>query len=148
MKNLIFLLVTIILPFLNSCTVNEETLTWENYSLNAEKQREFQESLLLDLSHARSEDFDATVSITKSKIENIEGTFYLRTFYNNGFVSTTLLREDNNEEENPDTTLEIGGTTCTSSSCSESGGCMPKLNGYCSPCSLGTKDCTRSSKLP
>ncbi|QAA82081.1 hypothetical protein EI546_10270 [Aequorivita sp. H23M31] len=150
MKNFILLLLVIFsFPFLNSCTVKDENLVLENYSLKAEKQREFQKSLLIGLRHARSEDFHGKVDITESRIENIEGIFYLRTFYNNGFVSTTLLKKggDDDDMEETDTSLEIIGTTCTSSSCAGSGGCMPKLNGYCTPCTLGTKDCTRSTGL-
>lgn len=151
MKNLICLLiVTVTFPFLNSCTIQDENLVWGDYSLNAEKQSEIQESLLIDFKNSRSEDFDSNVKITESKIERIEGIFYLRTFYNNGFVSTSLLKRENEENESEDIggTLEYGKVTCTSSSCHSGSGCMPKLNGDCTDCNSGSKDCTRSASLP
>lgn len=147
MKNLILLLiVTLTLPFLNSCTDNDENLASGVYSLDAKEQKEFQKFLLIDLRHARPQDFDAEVKITESKIENIDGIFYLRTFFNNNFVSTTLLRisEDNgNSGLGKRFTTLPNGITCTSSSCHSGSGCTPKQNGDCTDCNSGSKDCTR-----
>lgn len=153
MKNLVLLFILVMFPFLNSCTVNDENLTLENYSLDSQKQREFQKFLLIDLKHARPEDFDSSVKITKSKIEKIDGIFYLRTSFSNNFVSTTLLRIS---EENGDSnfnqrfvtaSFEVAEVTCTSSLCTSGSGCIPKWNGDCSDCTTGSKDCTRSSSL-
>ncbi|MGB3344682.1 MAG: hypothetical protein WBA61_12305 [Aequorivita sp.] len=146
MKNMILLLiVTLTLPLLNSCTVKDRNLDSGDYSLDAKEQSEFQKSLLINLQHARPQDFDADVKITESKIENIDGIFYLRTFFNNNFVSTTLLRIS---EDNGSLGMRIDplpyGITCTSSSCHSGSGCTPKLNGDCTDCNSGSKDCTRS----
>ena len=89
-----------------------------------------------------SEYFNTTVVVSKSEILKIDDHLYLRTYYNNDFVSTTLLNTKSNVEVELRTLSTARTTTCTSKACASGGGCIPDtFTIYCKPCNRGAKDC-------
>jgi hypothetical protein len=93
-----------------------------------------------------SEYFNTTVVVSKSEILKIDDHLYLRTYYNNDFVSTTLLNTKSNVEVELRTLSTARTTTCTSKACASGGGCIPDtFTIYCKPCNRGAKDCVRTT---
>lgn len=78
-----------------------------------------------------------------TKIISINGLPYLRSYSDDGYVSTTGL-ETVYSKERGGITLKTRGITCTTQSCSNNQGCVPHSNGIeCTRCGISS-DCTKS----
>lgn len=115
-----------------------------NFTIPMDKVKEIQKNILSNLTIV-NKDFKSSVIIVKTSLfKNSDDYYFLRTEFNNGYVSTSLLPVTSNKNARV-LVAEAPVTTCTSTSCSSGGGCQPQIDGYCSACSKGTKDCTRST---
>lgn len=102
--------------------------------MNDEVIKTFQKELLNNLISADSTNF-IDASVNNFSLEYDEGNFTLKTFYTNGYASTSSLEEVNKA-------LVVVGTSCASKSCSNSDTqCQPKGR-KCTSC-IG--DCTRTT---
>ena len=78
------------------------------------------------------------VTITSTKLNKTDDMYYLSMYHGDG-VTNTLLKVENGN------TLKYGKVSCTSDSCAHSGGCLPDPRGdRCTPCTRGTKDCSKT----
>lgn len=119
------------------------TLSVGDFSITKDNAEKIQTDLLISLKGA-NKDFDKPVVITETTLlKNKDNNYLLRTQYDNGYTSTTLLSVATNRGGR--VSAVVAKTSCTSTSCSSGGGCQPEINGYCSACSKGTKDCTRTT---
>ena len=131
-----------------SCTTANKSkyLEFEDSKLEVQEKQDFESDLLGNLKTIMSEDFNTTVVVSKSEILKIDDHLYLRTYYNNDFVSTTLLNTKSNVEGELRTLSTARTTTCTSKACASGGGCIPDtFTIYCKPCNRGAKDCVRTT---
>lgn len=154
MKRYVFFFAFISIFILSSCAGSEgdskDELASKPLKMDLEQQHQLQNSLLLNLRQSLPKDFGPEVKITESRIEKENDIYYLKTFYDNGYLTTTLLRHKGDENsEDPDETLVDAGVSCTSSVCTSGSGCTPTILGDCTSCRKdGTNYCTRTASLP
>jgi len=115
-----------------------------NFTVSKDKVKEIQKNILANLTIVNKDFKSNKIIIKTSLFKNSDDHYFLRTEFNNGYVSTSLLPVTSNKNARV-LVAEAPVTTCTSTSCSSGGGCQPQIDGYCSACSKGTKDCTRST---
>jgi hypothetical protein len=149
MKSLVYFMLISLIFILNvSCAQESEWLEFEDAELIKKDRMIIQSKVMNELKVVKPKEFGIKTTIVDSKIEKIENNYYLKTFYNNKFVTITLLKKvknPENEEGNMSFRFSDSGTSCTSTACAGGGGCQPRLNGYCSACTQGSKDCVRST---
>lgn len=124
MKSIITLFTLFILCC--SCTTANKSkyLEFEDSRLEVQEKQDFESDLLDNLKTIMSEDFNTIVVVSKSEILKIDDHLYLRTYFNNDFVSTTLLNTKSNIEGELRTLSTARTTTCTSKACASGGGCI------------------------
>ena len=88
---------------------------------------------------------------TSFEVFNLGDDYFMR-FHNTDGTSSNIALESTNPGNaklgNRPALSAFGGgkTTCTSTSCASCCGCTPYSTvPYCSPCTVGTKDCSRST---
>ena len=98
MKSILTLFTAFFLCY--SCTTANKSkyLEFGDSKLEVQEKQDFESDLLGNLKTIMSEDFNTTVVVSKSEILKIDDHLYLRTYYNNDFVSTTLLNTKSNVE--------------------------------------------------
>ena len=165
MKNLSFFVkITLLLLLLSNCENDGQSLSSKtntevigtnvlqadtamhvgNFTIPMDKVKEIQKNILTNLSIVNKDFKSSAIIVRTSLFKNSDGHYFLRTEFNNGYVSTSLLPVTSNKNARV-LVAEAPVTTCTSTSCSSGEGCQPQIDGYCSACSKGTKDCTRST---
>ena len=146
MKSIITLF-TVFILFYSCSTKNKfQSLEFEESKLEVQEKHDFESDLLSNLKTIMPEDFNTNVVVSKSEILKIDDHLYLRTYFNNDFVSTTLLNIKSNVEDELRTLSTARTTTCTSKACASGGGCIPDtFTVYCKPCDRGEKDCVRTT---
>ncbi len=129
----------LLLGLFSTLSFAQKDIKFKKYTLKFEEKQKFEEQLLYNLKMATPKIFKQDVVITKSEIIQAEKQLHLRTYYNNGFVSTSLLKK------NADILSLASTTSCTSKFCATGGGCQPQSsNRYCTPCKKDN-DCIRTT---
>ena len=131
MKNakLLFILLAIVVT---SCSTDTEDATIQ---ADLTLETATRTAILSELETTVTEETGVLIQYEESKVLEIEGKIYLRS-WSGDFVTTTLLGKDK------DGKLQSRGTSCTTEACSGSATqCVPE-NGYCTSC---TGDCKRTT---
>lgn len=148
MKNFKPLLSFFFLALLLSCS-NENIDSIENKKIDAKLLSQIELNTLEELQLTMPEVFGKrNVSVEKTEPIVIDDVTYIRTYFDNGYVSTMFLElKEELQIEGEIHISDIKATTkCISSACASGGGCLPVPGTkYCSECTLGEKDCTRST---
>lgn len=122
---------------------SDNTLAIGKFKIHKEEVNYIQKNVLASLKRNNDEFSNSTSIIATSLVKNTDGNFVLRTVFDNEYVSNSLLNL-NSSNARVDATNSMG-TTCTSKACGKCCGCQPQMNGYCTGCDTGNKDCERST---
>ena len=140
-------LFTLFILFYSCSTENKiRDLEFEDNRLEYQEKQNFESDLLSNLITTMPENFNTDVVVSESEILKMDEHLYLRTYFNNDFVSTTLLNSKSNAQGELRLLSTARTTTCTSKACASGGGCIPEtFTVYCKPCEKGERDCVRTT---